>query len=111
LHGHEHPGTTRDVRGQVSFVIKAFVAGSPELDLAEEHGADAILLDSAEPGSGQVFDWRLAEGAPSGVRLLLAGGLNPENVGDAIAARLPDHWVMRDGHLDTHPYTDDSSTP
>ena len=29
----------------------------------------------------------------------------------AVAARLPDHWVMRDGHLDTHPDTDDSSAP
>jgi ABC-type lipoprotein export system ATPase subunit len=29
----------------------------------------------------------------------------------AVAARLPDHWVMRDGHLDTHPNTDDSSAP
>ncbi len=31
-----------------------------------------------------MFDWRLAEGAPSGVRLLLAGGLTPDNVGEAI---------------------------
>jgi phosphoribosylanthranilate isomerase len=31
-----------------------------------------------------VFDWRLAEGAPGGVRLLLAGGLTPENVSEAI---------------------------
>ncbi|AGB26573.1 ABC-type antimicrobial peptide transport system, ATPase component [Mycobacterium sp. JS623] len=28
-----------------------------------------------------------------------------------VAARLPDHWVMRDGHVDTHPSTDDSSAP
>ena len=29
----------------------------------------------------------------------------------AVAARLPDHWVMRDGHLDTHSNTDDSGAP
>jgi ABC-type lipoprotein export system ATPase subunit len=29
----------------------------------------------------------------------------------AVATRLPDHWVMRDGHLDTHPNTADSSAP
>ena len=42
------------------------------------------------PGSGKVFDWRLAEGAPGGVRLMLAGGLTPDNVGDAI--RLVRPW-------------------
>jgi phosphoribosylanthranilate isomerase len=42
------------------------------------------------PGSGKVFDWRLAEGAPRGKRLLLAGGLHAENVGEAI--RLVRPW-------------------
>ena len=37
-----------------------------------------------------MFDWQLAEGAPSGKRILLAGGLTPENVGDAI--RLVRPW-------------------
>jgi phosphoribosylanthranilate isomerase len=36
-----------------------------------------------------VFDWRLAEGAPSGIRLLLAGGLTPANVGEAIRLMRP----------------------
>ena len=49
-----------------------------------------ILVDSPDPGSGRVFDWRLAEGAPSGVRILLAGGLTPHNVGDAM--RLVRPW-------------------
>ena len=43
-----------------------------------------ILVDSPDPGSGKVFDWQLAEGAPSGVRMMLAGGLTPDNVGEAI---------------------------
>jgi phosphoribosylanthranilate isomerase len=43
-----------------------------------------VLVDSQSPGSGEVFDWSLAEGAPDGVRLLLAGGLNPDNVEQAI---------------------------
>ena len=42
------------------------------------------------PGSGKVFDWRLAEGAPGGVRLMIAGGLTPDNVGEAI--RLVRPW-------------------
>src|SRR5205807_2657565 len=52
-------------------------------------GADVCMLDAATPGSGQVFDWKLAEGVPPGARLLLAGGLNPENVTDAIAQVRP----------------------
>jgi phosphoribosylanthranilate isomerase len=89
LHGHEHPGSTRDVRSQVPFVIKAFVAGSRELDQANEHGADAIMLDSAEPGSGQVFDWRMADGVPNDAKVLIAGGLTPDNVADAVRRLRP----------------------
>ena len=46
---------------------------------------DAILLDAPAPGSGEVFDWSLTEGAPLNRRLILAGGLTPENVAIGIA--------------------------
>ena len=84
LHGFESPATTRWVRSRVPLVFKAFVAGDPHLDEADSYGADAILIDSKSPGSGEVFDWSLAEGAPSNRRIILAGGLDPDNVGDAI---------------------------
>jgi phosphoribosylanthranilate isomerase len=84
LHGHESAEATRYVRSRVRVVIKAFPGGDPELRSAPAYGADIVLLDSASPGSGRVFDWSLAEGAPSGLRLVLAGGLNPDNVGEAI---------------------------
>ena len=84
LHGHETVETTRLVRSKLSFVIKGFPAGDPALDRSNEFGADAILIDSHAPGSGEVFDWSLAEGAPSNKRVILAGGLTPENVGEAI---------------------------
>jgi phosphoribosylanthranilate isomerase len=54
------------------------------LSRAGDYPADVVLLDSVSPGSGQVFDWQLAE-APDGLRLVLAGGLTPANVADAIA--------------------------
>ena len=85
LHGHESPYDSKWIRNRVRTVIKAFDAGSRELPRAAEHGADIVLIDSPNPGSGQVFDWRLADNAPNGVRLMLAGGLTPENVADAIA--------------------------
>ena len=84
LHGHEPPEVTRAVKERVRFVIQAFPAGSDALARAAEHGADAILIDSATPGSGTVFDWGLVDDAPQDARILVAGGLTPENVATAI---------------------------
>jgi phosphoribosylanthranilate isomerase len=83
LHGHETPEQARFVRDRVPLLIQAFPAGDRALARAYEYGADAILLDAASPGSGEVFDWSLAE-APDGIRLILAGGLTPDNVAQAI---------------------------
>ncbi len=85
LHGREKPEETAWVRRRVRMVIKAFAAGDAEVANVKSYGADVTLLDAPNPGTGQVFDWRLAEGVPPGQRLLLAGGLTPENVADAIA--------------------------
>jgi len=89
LHGHETPDVTQQVRRQVGYVIKAFVAGESALSRSAEHGADVLLIDSPTPGSGQMFDWTLIDGVPQDARLLLAGGLNPDNVGTAIARVRP----------------------
>jgi phosphoribosylanthranilate isomerase len=90
LSGREPLSEVRWVRERVQFVIQGFTAGDPALSAAANGPADVVLVDSPNPGSGQVFDWRLAEGAPGGVRLLMAGGLTPENVGEAI--RLVRPW-------------------
>lgn len=84
LHGHETAEQARWVRERVPFVIQAFPAGAPVVARAAEFGVDAVLLDAPRPGSGQVFDWALAE-VPDGLRLMLAGGLTPDNVTEAIA--------------------------
>ncbi|MGH9149499.1 MAG: phosphoribosylanthranilate isomerase [Acidimicrobiales bacterium] len=89
LHGHETPAATRWVRERVRRVIKAFPAGDPAVREVGGYGADIVLLDAATPGSGLVFDWRMAEGVPPGHRLLLAGGLTAESVGPAIAQVAP----------------------
>ncbi|MFN8036586.1 MAG: phosphoribosylanthranilate isomerase [Acidimicrobiia bacterium] len=89
LHGREPLSEVRWVRQRLSFVIQAFAAGDPAIAAAANGPADVLLLDSSHPGSGHVFDWRLAEQVPGGVRLLLAGGLNPDNVADAIAQVRP----------------------
>ena len=84
LHGRESPATCRWVAERVPLTIRALPAGSPDLQRFDEYDADLLLLDSAAPGSGEVFDWALAEGAPANRRTLLAGGLTPDNVGSAI---------------------------
>ena len=84
LHGRETAMQCRYVAERVPLVIRAFPAGDPAIRTAHDHGAEVVMLDAPSPGSGQVFDWRLAEGVPDGCRLLLAGGLNAANVADAI---------------------------
>lgn len=88
LHGHETASQARWVRERVPFVIQAFAAGDPAIKHANDYGVDAVMIDSPSPGSGLVFDWCLAE-SPDGARLILAGGLTPDNVSKAIGQVRP----------------------
>lgn len=89
LHGHESPQDAAAIRPYVQALILGLASGDPALAHVDDYGADAVLLDGPVPGSGKVFDWALAEGLPVGRRLILAGGLTPANVGDAVAAVQP----------------------
>jgi len=89
LHGHETVEQVLRVRERVPYVFKAFAAGDPWVRKARDYAATAVMVDNPTPGSGQVFDWSLAEDVPGGLRLILAGGLGAENVGDAIATVKP----------------------
>ena len=85
LHGHEPPEVAQWLRTRVPMVIQAFAAGDPRVRQAADYGAAAILLDAAQPGSAQVFDWSLAAEVPAGQRVIVAGGLDASNVRAAIA--------------------------
>ena len=89
LHGRETPDEVQWIRARVPMVIKALPAGDSRVPRSADYGADAILLDAPNPGSGHVFDWALAGDLPEGQRLLLAGGLNAGNVATAIARVKP----------------------
>jgi phosphoribosylanthranilate isomerase len=91
LHGHESPGEARMVSSRVPFTIKAFALGDHLLDKVDDYPVDAILIDSHSPGSGQTFDWSAARSLalPVDRRVILAGGLTPQNVGAAIEAVEP----------------------
>ncbi|MDG1785451.1 MAG: phosphoribosylanthranilate isomerase, partial [Ilumatobacter sp.] len=80
LHGRETPAQTREIAGHFRWVIKAFGSDDENLPKADTYGTDMILLDAPSPGSGKVFDWSIAGDAPDSMKLILAGGLTPENV-------------------------------
>lgn len=84
LHGRESAEATADVAGRVGVTIKVFAAGDPVIGRAKTYPVELIMLDSPTGGSGEVFDWSLADGLPEGRKLVLSGGLGPVNVADAI---------------------------
>ena len=81
LHGHESAQETQWVRARVPLVIKAFPAGDPTIARFDEFGADFLMVDGENPGSGQVFDWRLAEGVVDHHRLVLGRWAAPRQRG------------------------------
>lgn len=82
LHGHESEEDIRKLKDSGCQVIKAFRIGSEEdISRASASSADYVLLDSGQ-GTGQTFDWNLIRDI--GRNFFLAGGLNPENLSQAI---------------------------
>lgn len=69
---------------------------SDPLSLVEPGFAVALMLDSAHGpyrgGTGQTFDWEVARLVAARMPMLLAGGLNPENVADAVRNVRP--WAV-----------------
>lgn len=84
LSGREPMSDVRWIRRRVQFVIQAFAAGDPALAAVGNGPVDIVMVDAEQPGSGRAFDWALTDTVPPGVRLLLAGGLHPGNVEQAI---------------------------
>lgn len=89
LHGHETPAMVAEVSRHVRWVIKAVAAGSPDARHADQFGTDIVLVDAQSPGSGEAFDWSLVDEVAPGPRLILAGGLHPDNVEAAVRAVRP----------------------
>jgi phosphoribosylanthranilate isomerase len=88
LHGEESPGHVRAV-GKYLPVIKVFPADKAMLVKPEHYEVSAFMLDTpsqAFGGTGVIFDWDYALEFKSRTTkpLILAGGLNPENVAKAI---------------------------
>ena len=92
FHGEEAP---EDVSGYNLFTIKAHrVTPDFRPGILNSYKADAHLLDAfvegVHGGTGKTFDWRLVDGAHVYGRIVLSGGLTPENVERAIGVAMPD---------------------
>ena len=87
LHGEESPFYCASFRGVK--VIKAFrVSDEFDPEKLNDYTVDAFLLDAyskaAYGGTGETFSWEMARRAKAFGRIILAGGLTPENVAQAI---------------------------
>lgn len=95
LHGHETPDRVAEVRARYGLPVMKAVGVADEGDLAAVFDystvADQLLIDAKPPkgaalpgGNGLSFDWRLVAQRRWLRPWMLAGGLTPDNVAEAI---------------------------
>ena len=95
LHGNENPRLVDDLRHEGLSVIKAlFAKKEPGFVYAEKYHASAFLLECGKGrlpgGNAEVWNWSEASDFGVNYPLVLAGGLDPENVIEAVNAGMPD---------------------
>ncbi len=94
LHGDEPPEGCSFPPRRVIKAIRVKTAAS--LQALDDYAVSAILLDAWAPGSyggtGERFDWNLAAGLARQRRIVLAGGLTPDNVAEAVRTVRP--WAV-----------------
>ena len=91
LHGDESPEDCLEVNRRV---IKAFrVQNIVSIDPLNTYQVAGYLLDAWSPdaygGTGRTFNWELAEAARKFGPIILAGGLSPDNIAEAITSVNP----------------------
>lgn len=91
LHGDETNEFARSLGVPVYRAVA--VASTADVALAEESYGDRVLVDTKVPGvyggSGKTFDWSLAVGLAERRKVVLAGGLGPHNVAEAVQTVRP----------------------
>jgi len=96
LHGSEPPEFCNVFKRKI---IKAFkiqeqgARGKGQENEIRRYTVSAYLLDTykegVEGGTGEIFDWEIAKEAKRFGRIILAGGLTPENVAEAVETVMP----------------------
>jgi len=95
LHGHETPDRIAQIKDRFGLPVMKAVGIADESDLAQlsdySQVADQILVDAKPPknadlpgGNGLSFDWRLIAKRRWATPWMLAGGLTPDNVAEAV---------------------------
>ncbi|SMC71393.1 indole-3-glycerol phosphate synthase [Desulfocicer vacuolatum DSM 3385] len=98
LHGNESPETVLQLKSQGLTVFKALFAGKePHIDKANQYkAASAILVEYGKGplpgGNAETWDWGTAKQSGNGHKLIIAGGITPENVTGVISATSP--WAV-----------------
>jgi phosphoribosylanthranilate isomerase len=92
LHGNETPDYCSMI--QRVKVIKAIrVDSNFRVDTLRAYGARTFLLDACSPdqfgGTGRSFNWELVFGANAFGSIIIAGGLNPDNVAEVVGTLHP----------------------
>jgi phosphoribosylanthranilate isomerase len=92
LHGDEGPSFCAAAAQRTGCrVIKALrIRSRADVADAQRYHTDLHLLDS--PGNGRTWDWGLAAERRTRIPLIVAGGLTPDNVGEAVAQARP--WAV-----------------
>lgn len=96
LHGSESPERCAYIRETFGIpVMKAFgISSTEDVEALQPYipHVDRLLLDAKPPknsdipgGNGVSFDWKLLQGLKFGKPIMLSGGLNPDNVREALA--------------------------
>jgi phosphoribosylanthranilate isomerase len=95
LHGTETPDRVAAVKARFKLPVMKVIAVETKADLAAIAGytnvADRLLFDARAPreatrpgGLGKAFDWRLLENLETRLPFMLSGGLDANNVGEAL---------------------------
>lgn len=95
LHGKESVARIRDIKQKFGLPVMKAIAVETKADLAALPGyaavCDRILFDAKAPkdatrpgGLGAAFDWHLLEGLDLKLPFMVSGGLNAENVAEAV---------------------------
>jgi phosphoribosylanthranilate isomerase len=96
LHGKETPDRVVQVRTRFGLPVMKALPIAKRRDFSPirlyAHVADWLIFDARAPkaatrpgGHGRPFDWKLLSGIDPGVPYMLSGGLDPDNVAEAIA--------------------------
>lgn len=110
IHGRFDFNSLPKMNGRAGFKLIRAVSVTPKTRAAElgpsVHPAQTLLLDAFSPdkhgGTGRTFDWGLAREAARYRPIILAGGLNPENIKEAVATVRP-FGVDASSGLETEP--------